>query len=124
MMYIWRDGMKYFGDASLCYSNSLLMLLESYGYEYTIEYIEAIMSMGNGATLVNDDLQHPLVYFDNGLPDKSISNTLDILGYGYKEYYLEDIENFVLDEVIHKLNKYLENGSVILWANRYGVFKI
>ncbi|MEG7622402.1 DNA repair protein RadC, partial [Enterococcus durans] len=40
--------MKYFGDASLCYSNSLLMLLESYGYEYTIEYIEAIMSMGNG----------------------------------------------------------------------------
>ncbi|PKE25247.1 DNA repair protein RadC [Macrococcoides caseolyticum] len=123
MMYIWRDGMKYFGDASLCYSNSLLMLLESYGYEYTIEYIEAIMSMGNGATLVNDDLQHPLVYFDNGLPDKSISNTLDILGYGYKEYYLEDIENFVLDEVIQKLNKYLENGSVIAGPIDMGYLK-
>ncbi|MGZ7142576.1 DNA repair protein RadC, partial [Streptococcus pyogenes] len=65
----------YYGDVPLCYTNSLAMTLSAYGYELYPEYLEALMAMGNGAFFMNQDAQHPIVFFDNGLPDRSISHT-------------------------------------------------
>ena len=48
----------YFGDVSLCYSYSLAMALDSYGYDFKAEFLEAIMVMGNGASIVKEDEQH------------------------------------------------------------------
>ena len=42
----------YFGDVSLCYSYSLAMALDSYGYDFKADFLEAIMVMGNGASIV------------------------------------------------------------------------
>ena len=56
----------YFGDVSLCYTYSLAMALHSYGYDVRPEFLEAIMVMGNGASIVKEDEKHPLVFFDNG----------------------------------------------------------
>ncbi len=36
----------YFGDVSLCYSYSLAMALDAYGYDFKAEFLEAIMVMG------------------------------------------------------------------------------
>ena len=66
----------YSGDVSLCYSYSLTMALDAYGYDFKAEFLEAIMVMGNGASIVKEDEQHPLVFFDNGMPDLSISHSL------------------------------------------------
>ena len=74
----------YFGDVSLCYTNSLAMALDSYGFRFRPEYLEALMVMGNGASVVGHDAEHPLVFFDNGHPDVSISNCLRILGFEYE----------------------------------------
>ena len=48
----------YFGDVSLCYSYSLAMALDAYGYDFKAEFLEAIMVMGNGASIVKEDEQH------------------------------------------------------------------
>jgi len=77
----------YFGDVSLCYSYSLAMALDAYGYDFKAEFLEAIMVMGNGASIVKKDEQHPLVFFDNGMPDLSISHSLKILGFDYENFY-------------------------------------
>ena len=45
----------YFGDVSLCYTNSLAMALDSYGFRFRPEYLEALMVMGNGASVVEHD---------------------------------------------------------------------
>ena len=45
----------YFGDVSLCYTYSLTMALHSYGYDVRPEFLEAIMVMGNGASIVKED---------------------------------------------------------------------
>ena len=66
----------YFGDVSLCYTNSLAMALDSVGVDVRPEHLEALMVMGNGASIMKDDPRHPLVFFDNGEPDVSISNCL------------------------------------------------
>lgn len=58
----------YFGDVSLCYSYSLAMALDAYGYDFKADFLEAIMAMGNSASIVKEDDQHPLVFFDNGMP--------------------------------------------------------
>ena len=42
----------YFGDVSLCYSYSLAMALDGYGYDFKADFLEAIMVMGNGASIV------------------------------------------------------------------------
>ena len=61
---IRRQNMQmYFGDVSLCYSYSLAMALETYGYDFKAEFLEAIMVMGNGASIVKEDEEHPLVFF-------------------------------------------------------------
>lgn len=80
----------YFGDVSLCYSYSLAMALDGYGYDFKAEFLEAIMVMGNGASIVKEDEEHPLVFFDNGMPDLSISHSLKILGFDYEDFYLKD----------------------------------
>ena len=80
----------YFGDVSLCYTYSLAMALHSYGYDVRPEFLEAIMVMGNGASIIKEDEKHPLVFFDNGMPDSSISHSLNILGFTYDEYYIKD----------------------------------
>ena len=49
----------YLGDVSLCYTYSLAMALEAYGYDLRPEYLEALMLMGNGASIVKDDQEHP-----------------------------------------------------------------
>ena len=82
----------YFGDVSLCYTNSLAMALDSYGFRFRPEYLEALMVMGNGASVVENDAEHPLVFFDNGHPDSSISNCLRILGFEYEDFYAEEAE--------------------------------
>ena len=64
----------YFGDVPLCYTNSLAMAFNSYGFHFSPEYLEALMVMGNGASFVDNNVKHPLVFFDNGLPDISINN--------------------------------------------------
>ena len=104
----------YFGDVSLCYSYSLAMALETYGYDFKAEFLEAIMVMGNGASIVKEDEEHPLVFFDNGMPDLSISHSLKILGFDYEDFYLKDGSEVDLEEVKVKLETFLSNGPVVL----------
>ena len=104
----------YFGDVSLCYSYSLAMALDTYGYDFKAEFLEAIMVMGNGASIVKEDEQHPLVFFDNGMPDLSISHSLKILGFDYEDFYLKDGSEVDLEEVKRKLETFLSNGPVVL----------
>ena len=104
----------YFGDVSLCYSYSLAMALDAYGYDFKAEFLEAIMVMGNGASIVNEDEEHPLVFFDNGMPDLSISHSLNILGFDYEDFYIKDGAEVDLEEVKGKLETFLSNGPVVL----------
>lgn len=104
----------YFGDVSLCYSYSLAMALDAYGYDFKADFLEAIMAMGNGASIVKEDDQHPLVFFDNGMPDLSISHSLKILGFDYEDFYLKDGSEVDLEEVKGKLVTFLSNGPVVL----------
>lgn len=104
----------YFGDVSLCYSYSLAMALDAYGYDFKAEFLEAIMVMGNGASIVKKDDQHPLVFFDNGMPDLSISHSLKILGFDYEDFYLKDRAEIDLEEIKRKLETFLSNGPVVL----------
>ena len=104
----------YFGDVSLCYSYSLAMALDAYGYDFKAEFLEAIMVMGNGASIVKEDDQHPLVFFDNGMPDLSISHSLKILGFDYEDFYLKDGAEVNLEEIKRKLETFLFNGPVVL----------
>ena len=104
----------YFGDVSLCYSYSLAMALDAYGYDFKADFLEAIMVMGNGASIVKEDEQHPLVFFDNGMPDLSISHSLKILGFDYEDFYLKDGMEVDLEEVKGKLETFLSNGPVVL----------
>ncbi|WP_247946487.1 C39 family peptidase [Streptococcus oralis] len=104
----------YFGDVSLCYSYSLAMALDAYGYDFKAEFLEAIMAMGNGASIVKEDDQHPLVFFDNGMPDISISHSLKILGFDYEDFYLKDGSEVDLEEIKRKLETFLSNGPVVL----------
>ena len=104
----------YFGDVSLCYSYSLAMALDAYGYDFKAEFLEAIMVMGNGASIVKEDEEHPLVFFDNGMPDLSISHSLKILGFDYEDFYLKDGTEVDLEEVKGKLETFLSNGPVVL----------
>ena len=104
----------YFGDVSLCYSYSLAMALETYGYDFKAEFLEAIMVMGNGASIVKEDEEHPLVFFDNGMPVLSISHSLKILGFDYEDFYLKDGAEVNLEEIKGKLETFLSNGPVVL----------
>ena len=104
----------YFGDVSLCYSYSLAMALDAYGYDLKTDFLEAIMVMGNGASIVKEDEQHPLVFFDNGMPDLSISHSLKILGFDFEDFYLKDEAEVDLEEVKGKLETFLSNGPVVL----------
>ena len=104
----------YFGDVSLCYSYSLAMALETYGYDFKAEFLEAIMVMGNGASIVKEDERHPLVFFDNGMPDLSISHSLKILGFDYEDFYLKNGAEVDLEEIKRKLETFLSNGPVVL----------
>lgn len=104
----------YFGDVSLCYSYSLAMALDGYGYDFKADFLEAIMVMGNGASIVKEDDQHPLVFFDNGMPDLSISHSLKILGFDYEDFYLKDGAEVDLEEIRRKLETFLSNGPVVL----------
>ena len=104
----------YFGDVSLCYSYSLAMALDAYGYDFKAEFLEAIMVMGNGASIVKEDERHPLIFFDNGMPDLSISHSLKILGFDYEDFYLKDGVKVDLEEVKGKLETFLSNGPVVL----------
>ena len=104
----------YFGDVSLCYSYSLAMALAGYGYDFKADFLEAIMVMGNGASIVKEDDQHPLVFFDNGMPDLSISHSLKILGFDYEDFYLKDGAEVNLEEIKRKLETFLFNGPVVL----------
>ena len=104
----------YFGDVSLCYSYSLAMALDAYGYDFKAEFLEAIMVMGNGASIVKQDEQHPLVFFDNGMPDLSISHSLKILGFDYEDFYVKDAGEVDLEESKAKLESFLSNGPVVL----------
>ena len=104
----------YFGDVSLCYSYSLAMALDAYGYDFKAEFLEAIMVMGNGASIVKEDEQHPLVFFDNGMPDHSITHSLKILGFDFEEFYVKDGTEVDLEEIKGKLESFLSNGPVVL----------
>ena len=104
----------YFGDVSLCYSYSLAMALDAYGYDFKADFLEAIMVMGNGASIVKEDEEHPLVFFDNGMPDLSISHSLKILGFDYEDFYLKDGTEVDLEEIKGKLETFLSNGPVVL----------
>lgn len=104
----------FIGDVPLCYTNSVAMVLESYGYYFRPEYLEAIMVMGNGASFVDKNPEHPLVFFDNGLPDLSISNCLSILGFNYEEFYLTYLNENSIESIRKKLECFLTKGSVIV----------
>ena len=104
----------YFGDVSLCYSYSLAMALDAYGYDFKADFLEAIMVMGNGASIVKEDDQHPLVFFDNGMPDLSISHSLKILGFDFEEFCVKDGAEVGLEELKGKLETFLSNGPVVL----------
>ena len=102
----------YFGDVSLCYTNSLAMALDSVGVDVRPEYLEALMVMGNGASIMKDDPRHPLVFFDNGEPDVSISNCLRMLGFAWEDFFVEG-PTTDLTEVRDRLARMLESGPVV-----------
>lgn len=102
----------YFGDVSLCYTNSLAMALDSVGVDVRPEHLEALMVMGNGASIMKDDPRHPLVFFDNGEPDVSISNCLRILGFAWEDFFVEG-PTTDLAEVRDHLARMLESGPVV-----------
>ena len=102
----------YFGDVSLCYTNSLAMALDSVGVDVRPEYLEALMVMGDGASIMKDDPRHPLVFFDNGEPDVSISNCLRILGFTWEDFFVEG-PAVDLTEVRDRLAGMLEHGPVV-----------
>ena len=102
----------YFGDVSLCYTNSLTMALDSYGFDVRPEYLEALMVMGDGASIMKDDPRHPLVFFDNGEPDVSISNCLRMLGFAWEDFFVEG-PTTDLTEVRDRLARMLESGPVV-----------
>ena len=102
----------YFGDVSLCYTNSLTMALDSVGVDVRPEHLEALMVMGNGASIMKDDPRHPLVFFDNGEPDVSISNCLRILGFTWEDFFVEG-PAVDLTEVRDRLAGMLEHGPVV-----------
>ena len=102
----------YFGDVSLCYTNSLAMALDSFGFDVRPERLEALMVMGNGASVVEDDPRHPIIFFDNGMPDASISNCLRMLGFAWEELFVEE-PVAGLAEVRDRLARMLERGPVV-----------
>ena len=102
----------YFGDVSLCYTNSLAMALDSFGFDVRPERLEALMVMGNGASVVEDDPHHPIVFFDNGMPDVSISNCLRMLGFTWEDFFVEE-PVADLAEVRDRLTRMLEKGPVV-----------
>lgn len=102
----------YFGDVSLCYTNSLAMALDSYGFDVRPERLEALMVMGNGASVMEDDPRHPIVFFDNGMPDASISNCLRALGFTWEDFFVEG-PAAGLGEVRDRLARMLERGPVV-----------
>ena len=102
----------YFGDVSLCYTNSLAMALDSFGFDVRPERLEALMVMGNGASVVEDDPHHPIVFFDNGMPDASISNCLRMLGFTWEDFFVEE-PVADLAEVRDRLTRMLEKGPVV-----------
>lgn len=104
----------FIGDVPLCYTNSVAMVLKSYGYPFQPEYLEAIMAMGNGASFVDKHPKHPLVFFDNGLPDLSISNGLTILGFEYEEWYATDLDEHAAESSRTKLEHFLRKGPAIV----------
>lgn len=104
----------YFGDVPLCYTNSLAMAFNSYGFHFTPEYLEALMVMGNGASFIDNNVMHPLVFFDNGLPDISISNCLRILGFQHEDFFIKESDDFSIDDIQKKLQHLLKNGSVVI----------
>ena len=101
----------YFGDVSLCYTNSLAMALDSVGVDVRPEHLEALMVMGNGANVAEDDPTHPIVFFDNGEPDVSISNCLRMLGFAWEDFFVEG-PTVDLTEVRDRLARMLESGPV------------
>lgn len=103
----------YFGDVSLCYTNSLAMALDSYGFPVRPERLEALMVMGNGASVMEDDPRHPLVFFDNGEPDVSISNCLRMLGFEWEDFFAEE-PGCDLAKVRDRLAGMLESGPVVV----------
>ncbi len=103
----------FFGEVPLCYTNSVVMTLDSYGYDFRPEYLEAIMAMGNGANFVDGNKEHPIVFFDNSDPDVSISNCLRILGFEYEDFFLKNPDDGNVNVIKEKLKSYLCNGSVI-----------
>ena len=103
----------YFGDIPICYSHSAAMVLQAAGYDFRPDYLEAIMVMGNGATFVKKDDRHPLIFFDNGMPDKSISHCPQILGFNYEEFFRDSSEPVNVTELQEKLKTFLTHGSVI-----------
>ena len=102
----------YFGDVSLCYTNSLTMALDSYGFDVRPEHLEALMVMGNGASIMKDDPRHPLVFFDNGEPDVSISNCLRMLGFTWEDFFVEG-PAVDLAEAHDRLARMLQSGPVV-----------
>lgn len=104
----------YFGDVPLCYTNSLAMAFNSYGFHFSPEYLEALMVMGNGASFVDNNVKHPLVFFDNGLPDISINNCLRILGFQHEDFFIKESDGFSIDDIQKKLQHLLKNGSVVI----------
>ena len=59
---------SFIGDVPLCYTKSVAMVLKSYGYHFQPEYIEALMVMGNGASFVDKNTKHPLVFLTTDYP--------------------------------------------------------
>ena len=70
------------------------------------------MVMGNGASVVEDDPHHPIVFFDNGMPDASISNCLRMLGFTWEDFFVEE-PVADLAEVRDRLTRMLEKGPVV-----------
>jgi hypothetical protein len=90
------------------------MAFNSYGFHFSPEYLEALMVMGNGASFVDNNVKHPLVFFDNGLPDISINNCLRILGFQHEDFFIKESDGFSIDDIQKKLQHLLKNGSVVI----------
>ncbi|MBC1645836.1 DNA repair protein RadC [Listeria welshimeri] len=102
------------GEVPLCYTNSLIMALASEDYYLHTHYVEALMVMGNGASFIDNDPEHPIIFFDNGLPDISISNCLKTLGFNFEEFYIENNSEISSKKILEKLRSFLKKGVVVV----------
>ena len=92
----------FYGNGPYCYSNSTSMLLASSGENIPSAEIEVYTGVGLGAFLIPNE---KLLFFSNlaNPPDKGITRALSLLGFEFKETFLDQPGNPPYDKLASDL---------------------